>query len=67
MTDPSPQTAPDAAWTLHPQLHADTVPVGDLRLSRVLSINEADYPWLILVPRRAGVVEIADLGDDAAF
>jgi diadenosine tetraphosphate (Ap4A) HIT family hydrolase len=67
MTDPSSRTAPDAAWTLHPQLHADTAPVGDLPLSRVLSINEADYPWLILVPRRAGVVEIADLRDDTAL
>jgi diadenosine tetraphosphate (Ap4A) HIT family hydrolase len=53
-------------WSLHPQLQIDTSPVGDLALSRVLSINAADYPWLILVPRRAGVSEIADLGDDAA-
>jgi diadenosine tetraphosphate (Ap4A) HIT family hydrolase len=53
-------------WSLHPQLQNDTSPVGDLALSRVLSINAADYPWLIRVPRRAGVSEIADLGDDAA-
>jgi diadenosine tetraphosphate (Ap4A) HIT family hydrolase len=53
-------------WSLHPQLQNDTSPVGDLALSRVLWINAADYPWLILVPRRAGVSEIADLGDDAA-
>ena len=31
-----------------------------------VSINDADYPWLILVPRRSGVTEIADLGGDAA-
>jgi diadenosine tetraphosphate (Ap4A) HIT family hydrolase len=47
-------------------LHADAVPVGDLALSRLLAINAADYPWLILVPRRAGAVEIVDLGDEAA-
>ena len=40
------------AWSLHPQLEHDTVPVGDLALSRVLAMNVADYPWLILVPRR---------------
>ena len=40
------------AWSLHPQLERDTAPVGDLALSRVLAINDADYPWLILVPRR---------------
>ncbi len=40
------------AWSLHPQLKADTAPVGDLALCRVLAINDADYPWLVLVPRR---------------
>jgi diadenosine tetraphosphate (Ap4A) HIT family hydrolase len=54
------------AWSLHPQLEHDTAPVGDLPLSRVLAIDDADYPWLVLVPRRVGVVEIADLGTDAA-
>ena len=54
-----------SAWLLHPQLAADTSPVCDLVLSRVLAMNAAEYPWLILVPRRAGVVEIFDLGDDA--
>ena len=56
----------EPAWSLHPQLHNDTTPVGDLALSRLLAINDADYPWLVLVPRRAGASEIADLGDDAA-
>jgi diadenosine tetraphosphate (Ap4A) HIT family hydrolase len=50
-----------SAWSLHPQLEQDTVPVGDLALCRVLAIDDRDYPWLVLVPRRAGTVEIADL------
>ena len=54
------------AWSLHPQLENDTTQVGDIALSRMLSINDADYPWLILVPRRAGVTEIADLGVEDA-
>ena len=53
---------PSAAWSLHPQLAADTHNVGDLPLSRVLIIKDANYPWVILVPRRAGVSEIIDLG-----
>jgi diadenosine tetraphosphate (Ap4A) HIT family hydrolase len=57
---------PDPAWSLHPQLEHDTTPVGDLALSRVLAIDDVDYPWLILVPRRPGVTEIADLGRDDA-
>jgi diadenosine tetraphosphate (Ap4A) HIT family hydrolase len=57
--------APYVEWTLDPQLARDTVTVGDLALSRALLMNDANYPWLIAVPRQAGVVEIFDL-DDAA-
>ena len=55
----------EPGWSLHPQLATDTVPVGELALSRVLAVNAADYPWLILVPRRADATELADLGPDA--
>jgi diadenosine tetraphosphate (Ap4A) HIT family hydrolase len=48
-------------FTLHPQLAADTVPVSDWALSRVLLMNDARFPWLILVPRRAGLSELFDL------
>ena len=50
-------------WVLHPQLERDTTQLGDLPLSRVLIINDANYPWLLLVPRRAGAVELIDLDD----
>lgn len=48
-------------WALHPQLARDTVPLGDLALSRVLIMKDGNYPWLLLVPRRPDVVEIIDL------
>jgi diadenosine tetraphosphate (Ap4A) HIT family hydrolase len=48
-------------WTLHPQLEGDTVAVGDLALSRLLLANDANYPWILLVPRRLGASEIIDL------
>ncbi len=54
----------ESNWTLHPQLAADTMPVGDLALSRVLLATDANYPWLILVPRRAGVSELIDLEEN---
>jgi diadenosine tetraphosphate (Ap4A) HIT family hydrolase len=54
---------PPADWSLHPQLLKDTLEIGDLPLSRVLIIKDAHYPWLLLVPRRAGAVEIIDLGE----
>ena len=52
-----------AGWSLHPQLERDTVPIGDLPLCRALLIDDANYPWLLLVPRRPGIVEIIDLSD----
>jgi diadenosine tetraphosphate (Ap4A) HIT family hydrolase len=51
------------SWSLHPQLEQDTEPVGDLPLSRLLVNNDANYPWLLLVPRRAGASELIDLAD----
>ncbi len=44
-------------FTLHPRLAADTVLIGDWPLCRVLLMNDAQYPWAILVPRRAGLRE----------
>ncbi len=46
---------------LDPRLAGDTVPVVDLALSALLMMRDGNYPWLILVPRRAGAVEILDL------
>lgn len=54
----------DAGFTLDPRLTADTYPVTSLPLCDVLLMNDARYPWLILVPRRAGAVEISDLDAD---
>ena len=52
-------------WSPHPQLARDTVPVGDLPLARTLLTNDANYPWLILVPRLPGLVELIDLEENA--
>lgn len=52
-------------FVLHPQLAADCFEVAELPLSRVLLLNDARYPWLVLVPRQAGAVELTDL-DPAA-
>ena len=49
------------AFALHPQLEADTRPVAKLPLCRVLLMNDSRFPWLILVPERAGVREIHQL------
>lgn len=50
-----------AHFELHPQLAADTVELGRFALSRVLLMNDANYPWCILVPQRANIREIYEL------
>lgn len=52
-------------WALHPQLAADTVWVTSLALSEVLLMNDANYPWLILVPRVDGIRDLVDLHEEA--
>ena len=48
-------------FELDPRLAADTFLVGETPLSQVLLMNDARYPWLILVPRRAGITEPFEL------
>lgn len=48
-------------FELHPRLAADTAEVGDLDLCRILLMDDSRYPWLILVPRRAGIREVYEL------
>jgi diadenosine tetraphosphate (Ap4A) HIT family hydrolase len=52
-------------WSLHPQLAQETVSVGDMPLARVLLARDANYPWLILVPRLPRLVELIDLEENA--
>lgn len=55
---------PAAEFHLHPRLQEDALEVGDLPLCRVLLMNDARYPWLILVPRIGDAREIIDLDSD---
>ena len=50
-------------WQLDQQLKGDTIAIGDLALCRVLLNDDGNYPWLILVPRRDGLVELTDLDE----
>lgn len=52
---------PGASFTLHERLRADTVMLGRLPLSLVLLARDGRYPWVILVPARAGVREAHEL------
>ena len=50
-----------ATFALHPQLATDSLFLVDWPLTRVLRMNDAAYPWLILVPRLTDAREIIDL------
>ncbi len=51
-------------FILDSRLEQDTLPIGDFPLCRLLLMNDAQYPWFILVPRREAVSELFQL--DAA-
>lgn len=48
-------------FELDSRLHNDTYFVCDLALCRVLLMNDCQFPWLILVPRKNELAEIVDL------
>jgi diadenosine tetraphosphate (Ap4A) HIT family hydrolase len=48
-------------FTLDPRLQQDTLLVGDFALCRLLLMNDAQFPWFILVPRREAVSELFQL------
>lgn len=54
----------DLGWRLDPRLADDTHPVTVLGLSELRLMDDANHPWLILVPRIEHIVEWIDL--DAA-
>jgi diadenosine tetraphosphate (Ap4A) HIT family hydrolase len=50
-------------FQLHPQLEADTIPICELSLCRVLLMNNANFPWVILVPARDNITELHQLSE----
>lgn len=56
--------APETRFELDSRLAADTTFVADWTLCRVLLMDDARFAWLILVPRRPGLIELDDLASD---
>ncbi|MGP0172172.1 HIT family protein [Pseudomonas sp. NCHU5208] len=48
-------------FSLDSRLQQDCLLLGDFPLSRLLLMNDAQYPWFILVPRREEVSELFQL------
>lgn len=50
-------------FVLDSRLLQDTLPIGDFPLCRLLLSNDSNYPWFILVPRRADISEMFQLSE----
>jgi len=51
-------------FELNETLRQDCFEVADLPLSKILMLNDQQYPWFILVPRVASVIEIFQLSKE---
>lgn len=50
-------------FELDPRLAADTLPVGASEFSLLRLMNDARYPWFLIVPRRSALTEAFQLDD----
>lgn len=48
-------------FALHPQLEDDSHAVATLDLCEARLVDDARFPWVLLIPRRPDVVQILDL------
>ena len=51
----------DATFELSPRLVADSIFVGEFSLTSLLMMNDSQFPWFVLVPRRINIKEAYQL------
>ncbi len=49
------------SFQIHPRLQQDSIKIAEFSLSELRLINDSQYPWLLLVPKRADMTEIYQL------
>ncbi|RDE24907.1 HIT domain-containing protein [Motiliproteus coralliicola] len=60
--DPARDLDPELhPYSLDPQLEQDCIRLGRFSLCELLLMNDANYPWFILVPQRSDIGEIYHL------
>ncbi|MEI7932771.1 MAG: HIT domain-containing protein [Alphaproteobacteria bacterium] len=52
------------AFRLPADIEAASLPLSGLELCEARLMNDARFVWIVLVPRRAGAVEVEDLAPD---
>lgn len=48
-------------FSLDSRLENDTIFIANLKISRLLLMNDSNFLWLILVPQKENLVELTDL------
>jgi diadenosine tetraphosphate (Ap4A) HIT family hydrolase len=48
-------------FKLDTRLANDTIPIANLGLCQLRMMNDKRWPWLVMVPQRAGIAEVFDL------
>lgn len=51
-------------FNLHPTLEKDSLPIADTGRLLIRLINDARFPWLLIVPKVDGVTELHELPED---
>lgn len=51
-------------FELAPEIERDSLWLADWPLCQLRLQNDANYPWFILIPRRAAMIEIIDLSEE---
>lgn len=51
------------SFQLHPRLQQDGIEIGQFELSKLLLINDSQYPWFVLVPQKPNIAEIYQLSE----
>jgi diadenosine tetraphosphate (Ap4A) HIT family hydrolase len=54
-------------FVLDAKLEEDTFLISEMEVSKLLLINDSNYPWLVLVPRRENITELTDLAFDEFY
>ena len=53
----------ESQFELDPLLEKDSIFIMELPLSKLVLMNDANFLWFLLIPRREGVHEVFDLCD----
>lgn len=48
-------------FDINPRLEGDSVYVTDLELCAIRLMKDANYPWLLMIPRQPDLIEMIDL------